>query len=82
MPNKMGLYVIFDRVAEDSGPIFEAINDGVAHRNYRQFMLKVSPVDQDAYVLYRVGVVNHGSMLVDAEATPVEIVIPEAVARE
>ncbi len=32
------LYVIHDRVAEEAGPIFEAINDGIAHRNFKRFM--------------------------------------------
>lgn len=34
----MRLYVIRDLVAEESGPVFEAKNDEVARRGFRQIM--------------------------------------------
>jgi hypothetical protein len=57
----MYLYSIFDKVAEEFGPLFEAKNDGVALRNYFQ-LVKNSAIDGDEFVLYKLGeVVRNGS---------------------
>ena len=34
----MNLYVIYDRVAQESGPVFEAKNDGIAVRQMRNLL--------------------------------------------
>lgn len=50
---KRGLYVIYDRLAEKSGPVFEAVNDAVAARAARQMLQNV--VDSDDYELMYIG---------------------------
>lgn len=42
-----GLYVVYDKVAQDSGPIFQASNVGVAIRQYKQLMASQSLNKQD-----------------------------------
>ena len=50
------LYSIFDRVAAEYGPIFEAVNDGVAMRNFNQSVEKAPA--KDDYFLVRLGLRN------------------------
>nr|WAE43394.1 MAG: nonstructural protein [Microviridae sp.] len=49
------LYSVRDDVAEEFGPLFQAINDGVAWRAYRGLMRDVPPIDQQAYRLFCIG---------------------------
>ena len=35
---KVNLYVVYDRLAEESGPIYQAVNDGVALRQYNNLL--------------------------------------------
>lgn len=52
------LFVVFDRVAEESGPIFEAVNVGVALRRYKEILNK-SNVYPEEYQLLQVGTFDH-----------------------
>jgi len=54
----MKMYVVLDRIAEDSGPIFEAKNDAVAHRNYRKMMESVD-LPRSSFRLLSLGEFNH-----------------------
>lgn len=67
------LYVVYDRVAEEAGPIFCAVNDGVARRQYRGILQNVSPVDMDSYKLYCLGMYNSEEMTVEGAAVPMEV---------
>jgi len=59
----MNLYVIFDKIAKESGPIFEAKNDGVALRNYRS-LLEKEKINQNEYSLHLLGRYEHSTMSV------------------
>lgn len=52
---KFNLYTVSDRVAGGCGPVFQAVNDGVAIRSFRNLMKDVPEHDRDAYVLLTVG---------------------------
>lgn len=56
----LNLYVLWDVLAEESGPVFECANDAVAVRSARQILVKhnLSPADVE---LRRVGVIDHKS---------------------
>lgn len=60
----MRLYTIYDRVAEEAGPILQCANDGVALRAYRQALQNVAEVDADAYWLFLVGEINTHTMAI------------------
>lgn len=47
------LYAIYDTVAEEFGPLYQAINDGVALRNYFNFMVNID--FKDDYQLHHIG---------------------------
>lgn len=65
MENIKGLYVIMDKVAKDSGPIFEAKNDGVALRAYHGLLSGDSSLFKDEYDLYKVGYINKETMIIN-----------------
>lgn len=55
---RMNMYVVVDKVAEESGPIFEAKNHGVAIRSYNQITSK-SKVPSNEYSLLCLGIFDH-----------------------
>lgn len=68
----MNLYTIFDNVALECGPIFEAVNDGVALRSYNNLLEETKKQYPDSasffdkeYELYRVAVFDKATMKVD-----------------
>lgn len=58
----MRLYVIFDRVAEEAGPIFEAKNDAVAQRQLRALFVQDRVSRPDEYWLFCVGAQDKRTM--------------------
>jgi len=50
---KYNLYTVSDSIAEDNGPIFQAVNSGVAIRQYRS-ILESTKYPQD-FKLFHVG---------------------------
>jgi hypothetical protein len=50
----MNLYCLYDILAEEAGPVFEAANDKVAVRNVRQMLAK-SGQKESEYDLYVLG---------------------------
>jgi hypothetical protein len=67
------LYVVRDRIAAESGPIFEAKNDGVARRNYERSFLS-QDVDPDEFRLLCVGVYNRDKTQIEVYDIPREII--------
>lgn len=57
MVNKVGIYLIRDVVAEDDGPLFEAVNDEVAKRSFYN-LIKQNNINPNEYQLIRLGYVT------------------------
>ena len=74
----MGLYTVYDRVAEEAGPCFLAVNDAVAIRQYRQLLKDSQVVTDDEYHLFRLGSYDYKSMQISAQA-PVRVLVPSLV---
>ena len=67
----MRLYTIYDRAAEESGPVFQAKNDAVARRGYMQAIdNSSSPYDFD---LYYIGDYNQYTMQIDTLSNPSKV---------
>jgi hypothetical protein len=49
------LYTVRDRVAEESGPIFQAKNDGIAYRAYSELLQSATNSKPDDYMLLHLG---------------------------
>jgi len=60
---KMGLYVVNDYLAEQSGFIHEQVNDKVALREYGKFIAQKVAEGNDArdYELVKIGTIDHES---------------------
>lgn len=59
------MYTVFDKVAQESGPVFFANNDEHALRLFGQMTSKTPDISADDFELYRVGVFNSsGHMIV------------------
>ena len=66
-----GLYTIHDKIAQETGPIFEAKNDAVASRSARNLLKDVSQTDD--FKLLRVGFTDKSTGVITIEIPPVEI---------
>lgn len=60
---KVGLYSIYDRVAKESGPVFQAKNDDVAVRATCSLLSSVDLCED--YILYRVGTFDAENHIID-----------------
>ncbi len=68
---KMRIYVVMDETAKESGPIYEAKNDGVALRNFKNLMSKTQ--DPSEFILLYLGEIDH-------EKNEIQVVVdPETV---
>lgn len=65
MVKKSQLYTIYDRIAEDYGPIFEAVNNSVALRQFNNIMQKTEYPDD--YKLIHVGEIDFADMTIKQE---------------
>lgn len=52
------MYVLFDKIAQESGPIFEAKNDGVAIRNYKGFLSSKESLFDNEFELVKIGEID------------------------
>lgn len=59
------IYVIYDKVAEEAGPPFVAVNDGVALRKYRDMQIPASL--KDDYEMRCLGLYDSVGVLVTPE---------------
>lgn len=50
------LYTVYDSVAEEAGPIFQAVNDAVAMRNYNNMLASTPHINPAEYKLLCVGI--------------------------
>ena len=57
-PRLQYLYCIYDKQAEEAGPVFTAVNHAIARRNTVQLLSSVS--DYTEYTLYCIGVFDPG----------------------
>lgn len=71
----MKVYTIYDKVAEESGPVFCAVNDGVALRNFKA-MLQQQNVSIYEYKLYCLGSYDAKTMII-MPTDPREVVLVE-----
>lgn len=63
----MNLYCIYDRLAEEAGPIFEAKNDAVA---FRMIMNSIKEYHPEEYCIYCLGSFNHDPVELVAYESP------------
>lgn len=64
----MSLYTIYDKKAEESGPVFMAVNDSIASRNALSVLIDLPRHIHNDYDLVHVGEYNTCSMALNAYA--------------
>lgn len=69
---EMKIYTVFDKAAEEAGPLFVAVNDAVASRQYRQ-LLKDTP-EPSEYELYCVGTYLSDEMAIEYKGAKLVVV--------
>ena len=67
-------YTIFDKVANEYAPVFQAVNDGVALRSVKKILSDVD--DASDYQVFRVGTFDSGSGFVDG-CSPIEVTVED-----
>lgn len=70
----MNIYAIYDSVAEEYGPIYEAKNDSVALREIDRLTRQMSPEMRDDYVLVCFGKVVRQSTEMSMEINECRVV--------
>lgn len=61
----INVYCIYDKVAEEAGPLFQAVNDKIAMRQFKQLGIPESL--QKDYSLHRIATYDSKSMEVVSE---------------
>lgn len=69
----MRVYVIFDRVAQESGPLFEAKNDAVAVRQARNLIASANGARPDEFRLLYMGDIDHDTNMLSLASPPVDV---------
>lgn len=67
------MYSVYDKVAQEGGPIFTAKNEDVAIRKTVQLLINQPPNTIEDYKLLYVGIVNTETMVVTPIDPPKEI---------
>lgn len=70
---KTRLYTIYDKRAEESGPLFQAKNDAVALRNYESLLAR-EEVKETEYKLLCVGLFDNEKCLIFPQ-DPEEVIL-------
>lgn len=78
----MNLYVIFDRVAEESGPVFEAKNDGTASRAARDLVVTAKGASPIEFQLLMLGTIDHEKNVINALPAPQDVHFMQTFAEE
>lgn len=78
----MGIYVVYDRVAEQSMPIFESRNDGTALRAYQKAIIEQDDIPEKEMMLLRLGEIDHNTNLIYLEEHPIEVDVKLSLAEE
>ena len=67
---KTRLYTVYDRIAEQSGPVFEAKNNAVARRQFVNMLNSEKLLEKDDYELLLVGEMDHDTNVMSGSLVP------------
>ena len=77
----VNLYTIRDRMADETGNLFEAVNDAVAIRQYKHLLNQNPHAKSEDYQLLKLGSYNNKRISLVACGAPVDIT-PELVSAD
>lgn len=67
------VYTVFDRVADEAGPVFVAKNDGIALRSCAHMLREVGAENQGDYILLRIGTYESSPVRLTGFDIPVQV---------
>lgn len=75
---KKGIYVLYDKIARDSGPSFDAVNDGVALRHMIDMFLNQfkGRLDHQDYDLYEIAELYPSTREIKPSGRLIDIHVP------
>lgn len=76
----MNIYVVYDKVAQESGPIFESKNDGTAIRSFRRLLAEVPKELHEEYQLLCIGSVFRDKNEISVQSE--WYIVPESILTE
>lgn len=71
-----GLYVMWDKLAERRGPVFESENDETARRSAWKLLRRVPRYDWDSFELWRIALVDVDKKDINVSYENIDINIP------
>lgn len=76
------VYSVYDIKAQRYGPLYEAINDEVASRNFIGLMCNVEPIFRPEYRLFRIGYFDFisGELVQNEKPSEVPVVYDSTIA--
>lgn len=77
---KTGMYVIYDKVAQECGPLFEAKNDGVAYREYAR--LREGTENPEDFQLLKMGLFDHETLQMTVVDDPIDVIQDTVIENE
>lgn len=79
------IYVIYDKMADDNGPVFQAVNDAVAIREFSQLLENTKyPEDFELLCVAEIddkGIVTDSKYNVEIEAMKINVVKEDDITR-
>lgn len=70
---ELKIYTVYDTVAQDAGPLFTAVNTGVATRQYRALLNDIPEAQRSEFKLMEIGSYSsHAPQVIPQE--PIEII--------
>lgn len=72
-----GMYTLYDRVAEEAGPIFISKNDAVALRSSRTMLIESRVQDPQNYAVMRLGDYNTETLVINALPVDDQYIVTE-----
>lgn len=71
---KQRVYAVYDKRAEEAGPLFQAKNDSVGLRNFEN-MLDREGVKAEEYKLLYLGIYDNEKVMIFANSDPEEVIL-------
>lgn len=72
---KVRMYTVYDKVAEEAGPLFTAKNDGVAARNFRNLLEQNQVQEKEEFKLLYMGEFDTSSCKATFWIQPKEVIV-------
>lgn len=78
----LNIYCVYDKVAEESMPIWESRNDGAALRAYQKRIIENDDIPEQEMKLLKIGIMDHDTSTITPISPPEEVAVRVSLAPE